>query len=204
MNTSEEILVHDLVGCSCFPLIRAPPFDISPFMSRWQPSKTSRLALGPRLRRQQQRRKSLKRKRKRRMTHPLSHQPAAVTTLPIPSWDCRRCLPPCPKVTIFALASLHVTRLLLTRRMLSGPCWITNAYAYPCHNCDSHQLELLKELLTPPVNDRYRLGVPVGAGNIAEWKKKEGDEVAAGDSIAEVETDKVCRRPSTTTLVDPC
>lgn len=30
MNTSEEILVHDLVSCSCFPLIRAPPFDISP------------------------------------------------------------------------------------------------------------------------------------------------------------------------------
>lgn len=28
-------------------------------------------------------------------------------------------------------------------------------------------------------------------GNIAEWKKKEGDEVSAGDSIAEVETDKV-------------
>lgn len=29
------------------------------------------------------------------------------------------------------------------------------------------------------------------AGNIAAWKKKEGDEVAAGDSIAEIETDKV-------------
>jgi len=29
------------------------------------------------------------------------------------------------------------------------------------------------------------------AGNIAAWKKAEGDEVAAGDSIAEVETDKV-------------
>lgn len=28
-------------------------------------------------------------------------------------------------------------------------------------------------------------------GNIAAWKKAEGDEVAAGDSIAEVETDKV-------------
>jgi pyruvate/2-oxoglutarate dehydrogenase complex dihydrolipoamide acyltransferase (E2) component len=28
------------------------------------------------------------------------------------------------------------------------------------------------------------------AGNIAAWKKAEGDEVAAGDSIAEVETDK--------------
>ena len=29
------------------------------------------------------------------------------------------------------------------------------------------------------------------AGNIAAWKKKEGDEVAAGDSFAEIETDKV-------------
>ncbi len=27
-------------------------------------------------------------------------------------------------------------------------------------------------------------------GNIASWKKKEGDAVAAGDSIAEIETDK--------------
>ena len=28
-------------------------------------------------------------------------------------------------------------------------------------------------------------------GNIASWKKKEGEEIAAGDSIAEIETDKV-------------
>ncbi len=28
------------------------------------------------------------------------------------------------------------------------------------------------------------------AGNIASWKKKAGDEVAAGDSLAEIETDK--------------
>ena len=28
------------------------------------------------------------------------------------------------------------------------------------------------------------------AGNIAAWKVKVGDEVAAGDSLAEVETDK--------------
>lgn len=31
------------------------------------------------------------------------------------------------------------------------------------------------------------------AGNIASWKKKEGEEVAAGDSIAEIETDKVIK-----------
>ena len=29
-----------------------------------------------------------------------------------------------------------------------------------------------------------------GAGNIATWKVKVGDEVTAGDSMAEVETDK--------------
>ena len=29
-------------------------------------------------------------------------------------------------------------------------------------------------------------------GNIAAWKKKEGDEIAAGDVLCEVETDKVC------------
>ena len=28
------------------------------------------------------------------------------------------------------------------------------------------------------------------AGNIAKWNKKQGDEIAAGDSIAEIETDK--------------
>ena len=27
-------------------------------------------------------------------------------------------------------------------------------------------------------------------GNIAAWNKQEGDEIAAGDSIAEIETDK--------------
>lgn len=30
----------------------------------------------------------------------------------------------------------------------------------------------------------------LGTGNIAAWKVKIGDEVAAGDSLAEVETDK--------------
>ena len=28
-------------------------------------------------------------------------------------------------------------------------------------------------------------------GNIASWKKKEGDEIVAGDVLCEVETDKV-------------
>lgn len=30
------------------------------------------------------------------------------------------------------------------------------------------------------------------AGNIASWKKKEGEKVGAGDEMAEIETDKVC------------
>ena len=34
------------------------------------------------------------------------------------------------------------------------------------------------------------------AGNIAAWKKKEGEEVAAGDSIAEIETDKARTPPA--------
>ena len=34
------------------------------------------------------------------------------------------------------------------------------------------------------------------AGNIAAWKKKEGEEVAAGDSIAEIETDKASPLPA--------
>lgn len=29
-------------------------------------------------------------------------------------------------------------------------------------------------------------------GNIVEWKKKEGDELASGDILCMVETDKVC------------
>ncbi len=32
------------------------------------------------------------------------------------------------------------------------------------------------------------------AGNIASWKKKEGDAVGAGDEMAEIETDKVPSR----------
>ena len=31
------------------------------------------------------------------------------------------------------------------------------------------------------------------AGNIASWKKKEGDSLKPGDILAEVETDKVSR-----------
>jgi pyruvate dehydrogenase E2 component (dihydrolipoamide acetyltransferase) len=34
------------------------------------------------------------------------------------------------------------------------------------------------------------LSPTMSQGNLATWKKKEGDEVAAGDSIAEIETDK--------------
>lgn len=33
---------------------------------------------------------------------------------------------------------------------------------------------------------------PCAQGNIASWKKKEGEEFAAGDVLAEIETDKVC------------
>ena len=40
-------------------------------------------------------------------------------------------------------------------------------------------------------------------GNIAEWKKKEGDEVSAGDSIAEVETDKVETLPPSKFTASP-
>ena len=32
-------------------------------------------------------------------------------------------------------------------------------------------------------------------GNLVEWLKKEGDEICAGDSIAEIETDKVRNCP---------
>lgn len=31
------------------------------------------------------------------------------------------------------------------------------------------------------------------AGNISEWKKKEGDSIGPGDVLAEIETDKVPR-----------
>lgn len=33
-------------------------------------------------------------------------------------------------------------------------------------------------------------------GNLLAWRKKEGDEVAAGDILAEVETDKVGAAPT--------
>lgn len=30
-----------------------------------------------------------------------------------------------------------------------------------------------------------------GTGNIASWKKKEGEKIGAGEEMAEIETDKV-------------
>lgn len=35
------------------------------------------------------------------------------------------------------------------------------------------------------------LSPTMNQGNLLAWRKKEGDEVAAGDILAEVETDKV-------------
>ncbi len=40
-------------------------------------------------------------------------------------------------------------------------------------------------------------------GNIASWKKKEGEEFAAGDVLAEIETDKVKPMLSPVALVSP-
>lgn len=38
-------------------------------------------------------------------------------------------------------------------------------------------------------------------GNIAAWKKKEGEEVAAGDVLCDVETDKVPQPLQATTAL---
>lgn len=43
-------------------------------------------------------------------------------------------------------------------------------------------------IITPPEASVYHHYC--APGNIASWKKKVGDEVAAGDSLAEIETDK--------------
>ena len=40
------------------------------------------------------------------------------------------------------------------------------------------------------VMDMPALSPTMETGNIASWNKKEGDEVAAGDILAEIETDK--------------
>lgn len=54
----------------------------------------------------------------------------------------------------------------------------------------------------PAIVSATHSSVGCHAGNIASWKKKEGEEVAAGDSIAEIETDKVNPVPLTSGLVD--
>ncbi len=40
------------------------------------------------------------------------------------------------------------------------------------------------------IPDLQRLPTMLVQGNIASWKKKEGDSIAAGDVLAEIETDK--------------
>lgn len=46
---------------------------------------------------------------------------------------------------------------------------------------------VILRLVYPPI--AYSLTCPISSqGNIATWKKKEGDEVAAGDVLCEIET----------------
>ncbi len=87
------------------------------------------------------------------------------------------------------MAECHVWYAL--RELFVSCCW--------SHLLGSRQLwsaagiSQLKEaatLLCPWRSSDWQFFVAL-TGNIAEWKKKEGDEVSAGDSIAEVETDKV-------------
>jgi pyruvate dehydrogenase E2 component (dihydrolipoamide acetyltransferase) len=54
---------------------------------------------------------------------------------------------------------------------------------------------LTREFGTGSLPPHKELGMPalsptMSQGNIAQWKKKEGDKIAAGDIIAEIETDK--------------
>ena len=48
--------------------------------------------------------------------------------------------------------------------------------------------------IAPQVLAMPSLSPTMNAGNILGWRKAVGDEVAAGDILAEVETDKVNRR----------
>ena len=129
-------------------------------------------------------------KRVRRML--LSHQEVAVTTRLTQSWAFLPCLPQCHKVTIHPSYKLethfkecpHIedcSQSSPDHPQFSILTWVTlaGAWLHALHASDAC----------------YKLGLTAAcaphAGNIAAWKKKEGEEVAAGDSIAEIETDKV-------------
>lgn len=54
-------------------------------------------------------------------------------------------------------------------------------FGFRCFASLPPHTELAMPSLSPTMNQ----------GNIAVWKKKEGDEIAAGDVLCEIETDKV-------------
>lgn len=71
------------------------------------------------------------------------------------------------------------------------------------HTCPPHQLHQLPEIVLPDYSSISLLSPEVPhvcvrnntcswciQGNIAAWRKNEGDSVAPGDILAEVETDK--------------
>lgn len=59
-----------------------------------------------------------------------------------------------------------------------------------------------RHLALPPYTElpMPALSPTMTSGNLASWKKAEGEEIAVGDVIAEVETDKVRRAPYTLSI----
>lgn len=93
------------------------------------------------------------------------------------------CAPFCTLTTLSSLAARTTSHTLTTaspataqRPALCALAWLRGYASLPSH----HLLEM--PALSPTMSQ----------GNIATWRKKEGEAVAAGDVLAEVETDKVC------------
>lgn len=68
-------------------------------------------------------------------------------------------------------------------------------YATGTHHEQGYRFERVPMTTLPLTARASPLPQTMTKGTIARWLKKEGDAIKPGDSIAEVETDKVRRHP---------
>lgn len=148
------------------------------YACRWQRLKTLRPGL-PQPRRQGAARRSLpsqsSRNRHLSQSSPLQRGQEGATGHPIQWSVCLLSPPPCLKVNaphlfgVTAASNMHAGNLALAGMLHLSSC---AQLAITC---------MLSCLVTQ---------CALWTGNIASWGKKEGDQIAAGDAIADIETDK--------------
>lgn len=81
---------------------------------------------------------------------------------------------------------------------------VKSTFTAPCAVSNSQPLCFPLQYLLCTVRYGYDVQGSCGLqGNIASWKKKEGEEFAAGDVLAEIETDKVRHHAISFALFSP-